>query len=573
MSELKLVLDRYCAVSGQAVNSDKSAVLFSANTPENVKDEVLAVIGVPENARLGNYLGIPTEWGSSKVESFRYMLERLELRAQSWRSSLLSHAGRETMIKAILQALPSYLFSCFMLPKTLIKKMNAIVIKFWWNGDMKANPIHWVKADILRTERELGGLGLRHFEDINLAFMEKLAWRVLTQPEAMWVKVLKGLYFPAKDFLSVKGHYRPSWIWSSICKGREALLKGIRRNVGNGHSTFLDEAWLPEMDGFRYSIEPTDNCKISECILMPQRCWNTRKLRSIFAEEVVKQILRIPLGPEEYEDRWIWHFEPRGHFSIKSCYRLLNNQRNLGTVSSNGGNSDFWKWLWGLSLPRNMKFFMWRLCVNAIATKSNLLRRHCRVNAECSCCLEHTESAEHLFLRCRVFIGLWGMLLPNLMLPDDGVSCVVWLKRISNSSEVGQIVEISFILWNIWKFRNKKAFQNEELSMRQMEVKIRSDMNNWIRAKNVAPTVTPSSNCTIPRSTLLPTNFQKKVVCDGAFNRAIQRGGLGVIMYDSGGRVVDGRVRSFFFVEHLFVRRRWHYLRRWSWQRSMEKER
>ncbi|CAN1134999.1 hypothetical protein LINPERHAP2_LOCUS8604, partial [Linum perenne] len=56
----------------------------------------------------------------------------------------------------------------------------------------------------------------------------------------------------------------------------------------------------------------------------------------------------------------------------------------------------------------------------------------------------------------------------------------------------------------------------------------------------------PNSIDRLSQSTLLPTNFQLKVVCDGAFDRAIFRGGYGVIAYDSEGRVVDGRVRSFF---------------------------
>ncbi|CAN1293359.1 Uncharacterized mitochondrial protein AtMg00310 [Linum perenne] len=91
------------------------------------------------------------------------MLERLELRAQSWKSSLLSIAGKKIMIKDVLQALPSYLFSCFKLSMTLTRKMNAIVIKFWWNGDIKTRSIHWKSAEILRSTRDKVGLGFSQF--------------------------------------------------------------------------------------------------------------------------------------------------------------------------------------------------------------------------------------------------------------------------------------------------------------------------------------------------------------------------------------------------------------------------
>ncbi|CAN1137545.1 hypothetical protein LINPERHAP2_LOCUS10138 [Linum perenne] len=69
----------------------------------------------------------------------------------------------------------------------------------------------------------------------------------------------------------------------------------------------------------------------------------------------------------------------------------------------------------------------------------------------------------------------------------------------------------------------------------------KADMSR--RSDNV---VTPFSSEPIPRPTLLPTNFQKKIVCDGAFNIATHHGGLEVIMYDSVGRLLDGRLRSFF---------------------------
>ncbi|CAN1149456.1 hypothetical protein LINPERHAP2_LOCUS17033 [Linum perenne] len=52
---------------------------------------------------MGRYLGVPFEWGNTKTETVKYILERLSSKAQNWKSCLLSHTGRETMIKAVLQ--------------------------------------------------------------------------------------------------------------------------------------------------------------------------------------------------------------------------------------------------------------------------------------------------------------------------------------------------------------------------------------------------------------------------------------------------------------------------------------
>ncbi|CAN1783042.1 hypothetical protein LINPERHAP1_LOCUS16137 [Linum perenne] len=107
---IMLVLNRYCQVSGQAINVLKSSILFSTNTPDLLKNTIAFEFGVNVSYPIGNYIGVPAEWGLTKKNTFRYMLDRLTAKACSWQSSLLSHAGRSIMIKSILQALPSYLF-------------------------------------------------------------------------------------------------------------------------------------------------------------------------------------------------------------------------------------------------------------------------------------------------------------------------------------------------------------------------------------------------------------------------------------------------------------------------------
>ncbi|CAN1326400.1 Putative ribonuclease H protein At1g65750 [Linum perenne] len=261
----------------------------------------------------------------------------------------------------------------------------------------------------------------------------------------LWVRVLKGLYFPNAEFLAAAKHHRPSWIWTSVLKGREVLVKGIRKNIGNGHTTFLDEAWIPDSVDFKCDFDKEANCRISECILLPQRCWNLTKLRSLFSEETVKQICTIPLGPEELEDRWVWHFEPKGNFTVRSCYKVLNRGRLQGTNAQIEQSSKMWKWLWGLSLPRNLRFFLWRLCSGAIATKVNLSRRHCGSTENCVCCGHERETTEHLFLLCPVLQGLWQRIIPNMQLPGGDVIWLEWFEAIRSSSMNTVAVNICYV--------------------------------------------------------------------------------------------------------------------------------
>ncbi|CAN1188671.1 LINE-1 retrotransposable element ORF2 protein, partial [Linum perenne] len=136
-SQIKLVMQRYCYLSGHAVNDDKSALFFSANTPEEVKLAISEALNIPTDTKLGKYLGMPAEWGTSKTSTFKYLLDRMQSKAESWTSLLLSHAGREMLIKSVLQSIPTYIFSCFKLPATLITKMDSLISRFWWSGDAK----------------------------------------------------------------------------------------------------------------------------------------------------------------------------------------------------------------------------------------------------------------------------------------------------------------------------------------------------------------------------------------------------------------------------------------------------
>ena len=63
---------------------------------------------------------------------------------QGWKEKLLSQAGKEVMIKAMIQSIPAYSMNVYKLLVSLCNDIEAMIQKFWW-GSGERKKIHWVK--------------------------------------------------------------------------------------------------------------------------------------------------------------------------------------------------------------------------------------------------------------------------------------------------------------------------------------------------------------------------------------------------------------------------------------------
>ena len=92
---------------------------------------------------------------------------------QGWKERLLSQGGREVLIKAVLQVMPTFTMVCFKIPKSLWKDNESLIWKFWWGykGDKrKTHLLGWKK---LCKPKCQGGLGFKDIENFNLTMLGK----------------------------------------------------------------------------------------------------------------------------------------------------------------------------------------------------------------------------------------------------------------------------------------------------------------------------------------------------------------------------------------------------------------
>ncbi|XP_021839107.1 uncharacterized protein [Spinacia oleracea] len=238
------VLNRYSAASGQETNFSKSEVSLSTNVPNDGKMVLAEKLGVRLVNGHGSYLGMPTVIGKSKTRAFSYLKERVWKRLKrlkGWKQQLLSFAGREILLKAVVQAIPTYIMSLFRLPLSLCNDIQSMMARFWWGGKDNAKKISWVSWNNLSKKKVDGGMGYRRIIDFNEALLAKQAWRIMNMPELLSSRILRARYFPNGSFLNSGVGCRPSYIWRSI-----GAANGSWRKVANG--------WLATVKGCEFGV-------------------------------------------------------------------------------------------------------------------------------------------------------------------------------------------------------------------------------------------------------------------------------------------------------------------------------
>lgn len=99
---------------------------------------------MPPTQRYKSYLGLPALVGRSRTRSFEGLKGQIWDKMHGWKEKFLSQAGKEVLLKAVIQAIPTYTMSVFQLPKTLCRYINSIMSKFWWGIKENGNKIAWM---------------------------------------------------------------------------------------------------------------------------------------------------------------------------------------------------------------------------------------------------------------------------------------------------------------------------------------------------------------------------------------------------------------------------------------------
>uniref|UniRef100_A0A803PV25 Reverse transcriptase domain-containing protein n=1 Tax=Cannabis sativa TaxID=3483 RepID=A0A803PV25_CANSA len=451
------LLEKYSIASGQLVNFHKSEMCFGRSVSAPVRTHLATFMGVKVVDNYGKYLGLPSFVGRTKKQHFEF-INKVWNKLKGWKGSFFSAAGKEVLIKAIVQAIPTYTMSCFRLPKKTINSIHSMAARFWWGSSEKDAKIHWCKWSVLCKHKEQGGLGFRDLGLFNQALLAKQIWRCIRYPNSLCSKVLKASYYPNVGVLEAKCGNHASFVWRSLVWGKKIIQAGYRWRIGNGNSVrVLDDPWLPRPVTFKIYDKPPlpDNLHVID-LKKGNGEWDEEFVRAVFNPTDAELILQMATSECDIEDKILWHYSKDGEYSVRSGYRMAAALEVRDIQSNTEATNRWWRQLWKLKIPPKVKHFVWKMAHSWIPTNSALAHRKVQIEPYCTRCSSGAyENVFHALWSCRVNCDVWKISGFSSKIKRQGKEDVLaFLMRMSSSLAKEDFEYFLVLTWNLWYIRN-----------------------------------------------------------------------------------------------------------------------
>lgn len=170
---LKHSISFLCEATGQSINLSKSNIIFNNSLPSDKREQISQLLLMDQMILSQKYLGNPILFMRPSWNDYVFLVDRIQSKLQGWKTKLLSHAGREILIKSTLSSIPSNFMSTVKLPKGIIKKINSIICDFWWGFDNASKHLYLKSWASFQFPKIYGGLGIRNLDFMNWSLVMK----------------------------------------------------------------------------------------------------------------------------------------------------------------------------------------------------------------------------------------------------------------------------------------------------------------------------------------------------------------------------------------------------------------
>ncbi|XP_074346913.1 uncharacterized protein LOC141685724 [Apium graveolens] len=539
------ILRKFELASGQKVNKLKSSVFFSTNTGLEKKNQICDIIQMGEADENCSYLGLPNMMKRSKSATLGFLKDQVRRKASIWDGKIISKGGKEVLVKSVIQALPTYAMSVFLLPSDITKDFERSISRFWWNSkNNDSRSIHWMSYQRLSRHKACGGMGFRDFRDFNIAMLGKQGWRFITNPNSLVSRIYKARYFAECNFLEARIGNNPSFIWRSIWEAKHVISAGMRWKIGSGNSVnIVGQPWLLD-DGNPFitsNVQGLENYKVSALMAMDSRGWDEEILRDMFNVRDQQCIKQIQLVASNNEDVVYWGKEVSGHYTVRSAYRLLQEQKDMW----NSVNlTSTWRKTWRIKSPPEMLNFMWRSLSNCLPTMMMLRQKNVDVNSLCQVCRLGDETVDHILCHCEFARQCWSRVLPRMQY-DGCTRFFQWWEKVFEDCNNEKRAEVVSVCWSLWKARNDLIWNRKYTRVNVVLANAKQGLLQWILAqkKVVQPHFSHSVEGDGSELWVAPQMDHMKISVDAAIFPEHNAYGVGFVVRNDRGELVQARTK------------------------------
>ncbi|KAL0399987.1 UNVERIFIED_CONTAM: hypothetical protein Sradi_2342000 [Sesamum radiatum] len=150
-------------------------------------------------------------------------------------------------------------------------------------------------------------------------------------------RMFRAQYFRG-SFAQAMGRGNVSYAWRSLLAVKSSLLQaGSRWRIGDESSVHIASSpWLSRPSAFQLVVPPRMlmGDAAVEVLLNPGGWWNEELFQSEFDSLDVDWIIRTPIHEGEV-DQLLWHYDPKGRFTVQSAYWLASHLTSTTTPSWN----------------------------------------------------------------------------------------------------------------------------------------------------------------------------------------------------------------------------------------------
>ncbi|PNX73126.1 hypothetical protein L195_g029024 [Trifolium pratense] len=210
--------------------------------------------------------------------------------------------------------------------------------------------------DVCCLPKNEGGLGIKRPHHMNNAFLVKMLWNLINNPDDLWCKVLYGKY-GRNDDLRVTIYSQPydSPLWKALTGIWDQFQQNIVWQLGDGNNiNFWLDKWIPGGN----SLFSTTNQSFIDTTL---------------------SVLALPAPTvTDGQDSIGWGGTSTRNFTVQSAY--VSQSARGQTIEGD------WKGLWSWKGPYRIQTFMWIAAHEHMLTNNRRRKWGVGISPTCSEC-------------------------------------------------------------------------------------------------------------------------------------------------------------------------------------------